>query len=109
MRDVMPDETTKVRVFTPKPEKEGSAAQFAIEVAAIGETRVSTAQQYDFDDFAGSLEALAGSLRTAIGKIAPKKAVLEFGVEVGVESGKLTALLVKGSGKANLKVTLEWS
>ena len=30
------------------------------------------------------------------------------GVQVGIESGKLTALLVKGTGNANLKITLEW-
>jgi hypothetical protein len=30
------------------------------------------------------------------------------GLGVGVEAGQLTALLVKGSGKANLKITLTW-
>ena len=38
----------------------------------------------------------------------PKKATVEFGVEVTVKSGKLTALIVEGEGKGNLKITLEW-
>lgn len=34
---------------------------------------------------------------------------MEFGLEVALESGQLTAVLVKGSAKANLKITLEWA
>jgi len=34
---------------------------------------------------------------------------VEFGLEVALESGQLTAVLVKGSAKANLKITLEWA
>jgi len=30
-------------------------------------------------------------------------------LKVAVESGHLTAVVVKGSGEANLEVTLEWS
>jgi hypothetical protein len=39
----------------------------------------------------------------------PHKASVEFGLEVALEAGQLTALLVKGSGTSNLKITLEWS
>jgi hypothetical protein len=28
---------------------------------------------------------------------------------MSIESGKLTAAIVKGSGKANMEITLEWS
>lgn len=42
-------------------------------------------------------------------EVHPTKASIEFGIEIGVEPGKLTALLVQGSNKANLKITLEWS
>lgn len=28
--------------------------------------------------------------------------------ELAIESGQLTAVIVKGSGKANLEITLEW-
>lgn len=38
-----------------------------------------------------------------------KKAIVEFGIDIGLETGQFTALLVKGSAKANVKITLEWS
>ncbi len=38
----------------------------------------------------------------------PDKMSIEFGVEISAEAGELTALIVKGSGKANLKITLTW-
>jgi Trypsin-co-occurring domain 1 len=34
---------------------------------------------------------------------------VKIGFEVAVESGQLTALIVKGSGKANLEISMEWS
>ena len=38
----------------------------------------------------------------------PTRASVEFGVEVAVDAGKLTALLVNGNTTGSLKVTLEW-
>lgn len=63
---------------------------------------------FDFENVRSALEGIAGAVLKTIEKVKPKKAVVEFGVEVGIESGQLTAVLVKGSGKANLKITLEW-
>jgi hypothetical protein len=40
--------------------------------------------------------------------VRPDRGTVEFGIDVGVESGALTALVVKGTGTATLKVTLEW-
>ena len=45
----------------------------------------------------------------AMETVRPNKASVEFGIEIGVDTGGLTAVLVKGTAKANLKVTLEWS
>ena len=42
-------------------------------------------------------------------KIGPQKATLEFGFEIGIQNGQLTGFFVKGGGKANMKVTLEWA
>lgn len=62
----------------------------------------------DFSGVTDAIESIAQDLQAVLVKVKPKKASVEFGLEVGVESGKLTALLVKGTGKANLKVTLTW-
>jgi hypothetical protein len=63
----------------------------------------------DFDGVSRAIEGIANSLTQAIQRIAPKKTTIEFGLELQLDSGALTALIVKGSGKSNLKVTMEWS
>ncbi len=62
----------------------------------------------EFEEFTKVVESIATSIREAIQKVKPQKASVEFGLEIGAESGHLTALLVKGTGTANLKITLEW-
>ncbi len=52
---------------------------------------------------------IADGIKPAIEKVAPDKVSIEFGVGFGIESGHLTALVTKGSGEANLKISLEWS
>ncbi len=47
-------------------------------------------------------------IATPIQNARPKKATVKFGMELAIESGQLTAVIVKGSGKANLEITLEW-
>jgi Trypsin-co-occurring domain 1 len=56
-----------------------------------------------------AIEGLAGWISSSVELLKPSKASVEFGIEIGTEAGQLTALLVKGHGKANLKITLEWS
>ena len=55
-----------------------------------------------------SIEGLSTSILDALKRVQPRKATVEFGLEVGVEAGKLTALLVKGTGTATINVKLEW-
>jgi hypothetical protein len=55
-----------------------------------------------------AIESIAGAVTAALQKAAPKKATVEFGCQVAMEGGQLTALLVKGTGSASLKITLEW-
>jgi len=61
------------------------------------------------DDLQGAIEGIAQMVKEAMDKIAPSKASVEFAIELSIESGKLTALWVKGAGKANLKIAMEWS
>jgi hypothetical protein len=96
------------------------ATPLAARAAASGERDVAFTQGFsgerdvslvpaDFDAVSHAIEGIADSLTRAIQKIAPKKTTVEFGLELQLESGALTALIVKGSGKSNLKVTMEWS
>ena len=61
-----------------------------------------------FGDVAKAIQAITSDVMGAIRKAKPKKATIELGVAVTLESGHATAILVKGSGNANLKITLEW-
>lgn len=61
------------------------------------------------DNIRGAIEGIAQLVTQAIEKVAPTKASVEFAIEVGLESGKLTALWVRGTGTANLKIAMEWS
>lgn len=60
------------------------------------------------DEIKDVLEGIASVLASSVEKVRPTKTVVEFSLELAVEAGKLTALIAQGSGKASLKVTLEW-
>jgi Trypsin-co-occurring domain 1 len=72
------------------------------------EQPVGIGKAFSFDGLAESIEAIAERMTAALDKVKPDRAAVEFGLDVGVESGALTALLVKGTGTATVKVTLEW-
>jgi hypothetical protein len=54
------------------------------------------------------IEELTGEISAVIDRVSPSEATVEFDVELVAEAGQLTALLVKGSGKATFKFTLNW-
>jgi len=55
-----------------------------------------------------AIEGLSASILESLVRIKPKKATVHFGITVALESGNLTALLVKGAGNASIDVSLEW-
>lgn len=63
---------------------------------------------FPFKEVTDKIESIAGAVIGTLKKVKPQSASVEFGVEMVVESGQLTALLVKGTGTANLKITLQW-
>lgn len=64
---------------------------------------------FAFSDIGDQIVSIADALQASIEAAKPKSASVEFGIQIGVDSGNLTALLVKGTGTANLKITLTWS
>lgn len=61
-----------------------------------------------FEDVSHTIEGVARSLFSSLEQVKPRKARVEFGVKIALESGHLSALLIQGSGTANLKIILEW-
>lgn len=63
---------------------------------------------HTFKEVTDTVEGLARAMIDTLKKVKPRAATVEFGLQIGIEAGKLTSLLVKGTGNANLKITLEW-
>jgi tRNA U34 5-methylaminomethyl-2-thiouridine-forming methyltransferase MnmC len=79
-----------------------------IEATPIGEQQVAI-PTIPFKDIKASIVSVSKEIADALQQVQPSKASVKFGFEVALKEGELTALLVKGSGKANLEITLEWS
>jgi hypothetical protein len=88
-----------------------NGAVVKVEVASTestGREDASSVPTKQFQPVAKAIEGIVQMLAEPIQKAKPKKATIKFGMEVAIESGQLTAVIVKGSGKANLEITLEW-
>lgn len=80
-----------------------------IEATSLGgSAKVANIGLPSFSTVTDAIEGIAESVVSTLQKVKPRAASVEFGLEIGLESGQLTALLVKGTGTANLKITLEW-
>jgi len=74
-----------------------------------GREKVSTNEKiFDFELVKNQIQKISEEFREIFSKVKPTKTTLEFGIELSVEAGQLTSIIVKGSGKSNLKITLEW-
>jgi Trypsin-co-occurring domain 1 len=78
-----------------------------IEATVRGEQQVSSQTQL-FAPVKDTIKAVAREMLGILEEAQPDKVSIKLGIEVAVESGQLTAFVVKGSSKANLEVTLEW-
>jgi len=78
-----------------------------IEVSQTGREDVSFSAK-SFQAVTDSIEGIVEALAVPLQKAKPDKASITFGLEIAVESGQLMAAIVKGAGKANLEITLEW-
>lgn len=73
-----------------------------------GAEKVGWQDRFDFTDVAETLSGIADALKSAVATAKPHTMTVELGLELAVKSGKLTGMLIEGSGKAALKVTLGW-
>lgn len=73
-----------------------------------GREEVGLLDSLPFEQVTEILGAIAQGLGNTLKKTNPSKASVELGVEFGLKNGELVALIARGSGKANLKISLEW-
>jgi hypothetical protein len=78
-----------------------------VEATPIGERKINF-QTRPFNEVTVAIESLTKEIAEALHKVKPDRASVKFGIDIGIESGKLIPLLVKGTSTANIEITLEW-
>lgn len=78
-----------------------------VEATPIGDRKINFHTR-PFSEVTDTIEALSKEIAETLHKVKPDRFSVKFGIEIGIEAGKLTALLVKGTSTANLEITLEW-
>jgi hypothetical protein len=73
-----------------------------------GRQEVGILDAIPFEQVTELLTSIASEIGDTLEKAKPNKAAVELGVEFGLEGGHLVALIARGTGKANLKISLEW-
>jgi hypothetical protein len=73
-----------------------------------GREQVGLLDTIPFERITSLLGTVSRLVGDALEKANPSKASAELGVEFGLQEGKLVALIARGTGKANLKIKLEW-
>jgi hypothetical protein len=80
-----------------------------LDTGVVGEGYIASVELPSFQQVIDTIKSMSKQLMTMWNEVQPSSASVEFGIEVGFEPGNLTALLVKGSGKGHLTITLEWT
>ena len=98
----MDDETEIVEATLP------NGVIVGVEVAGDRGGNVGALDQLDFKQIEGAVDGLSQVVIGALRKSRPHRATAELGLNLKVEAGHLTAVLVKAGGNAALKVSLTW-
>jgi hypothetical protein len=88
---------------------DGERGRLCIEVLPRGgREEVGILDAIPFEKVTDLLSEIATGISSSLEKAKPKKALIALGVEFGLDSRQLVALIPRGTGKANLKIVLEW-
>ena len=105
--DFTPDMVAMEKV--PVTLEDGSV--FLVEVpqdAVRGREDVSAGGPKAIESLSKSINGIVKTVTAPIKAVKPSKATLTLGLEIGIEQGSLVAAIVRGTGKTNLEITLEW-
>ena len=91
------------------PVKLKNGRTIRVEVTQTGREDVALGAASEFEEVTDALEGIVEAIAETINQANPTKATVKFGLEIAVESGNLIAILGKGSTKANLEISLEWT
>lgn len=78
-----------------------------IEVTETGRQKVGMGV-LSFESIGKVIAKISQVVAVPIQAARPTKAIVKYGLAIGIEQGSLVAAIVKGKGTANLEITLEW-
>ena len=90
---------------------DGVIAQVEVFKADTGRRKVSagdSAEVMSFGSVAKAITKISQVIAAPIQMVRPTKAIVKYGLAISIEESGLVAAIVRGSGKANLEITLEW-
>jgi predicted secreted protein len=90
------------------PVKLPNNALINIEVSSGSSLESVGFEAKSFQSVTNSIEGIAEAITDSLARISPSKASVKFGLEIQIEQGSLVAAIVRGKGKTNFEVTLEW-
>lgn len=85
----------------------GDGVTAQVEVIDTGREKVG-AGALPFDSIAKTIAKISQVIAAPLQTVKPNKATVKYGLAIGIEQGSLVAAIVRGTGTANLEVTLEW-
>ncbi|MEM9805354.1 MAG: CU044_2847 family protein [Cyanobacteria bacterium P01_D01_bin.56] len=85
----------------------GEGVVAKVEVIATGREEVGIGS-LSFNSVTRTIAQLSRLYADAIQKVRPDKATIKYGLAIGIDQGSLMAALVRGTGNANVEITLEW-
>lgn len=78
-----------------------------VEVTETGREQVG-AGSLPFESVGNAIAKISQVIAAPIQAAKPTKATVKYGLAIGIEQGSLVAAIVRGTGTANLEITLEW-
>ena len=78
------------------------------EVEQLGGEEDVSLSGLNIDGAMDAVKGIAAKIHGVLETVSPQEASVEFGIKLAAKSGKLTGLLVEGSGDASFKINLKW-
>jgi hypothetical protein len=90
--------------------EKGPIVQLEVGGSVTAEEDVSAfSKVVPFDSVVDSVAAVSQAMTDALRRARPNEAEITFGLDVALEAGQLTSLIVKGSGTATFAIRLLWT
>lgn len=90
--------------------EDGSIFLVEVEVpSSVGREAVSGKGLKNFESLSQSISGIVRMIAGPIKAVQPNKTTVKLGLEVGIEQGSMVAAIVRGVGKTNLEITMEWT